>query len=224
MDLAAGAAASPYRGVVRWAAAVIALVLLGVFVVDDLATHRDLGDARAERDVARRAAATTSTSTTSTTSTTTPGVTREPILVAAPGVPVCQAGGIRLLSGGADFMRFANTARQPCALLDQPGIEGRVGDGPWEPMAVRYVRQRSYTDGPDWTGVFDPQYVAILAAITDVPGSDGTCAAGTAPPRRYTAVRVAFGTGWVEVPDVVLDSGPCAVTVRLWAYDVTGEG
>ncbi|MCU1488058.1 MAG: hypothetical protein JWN67_4804 [Actinomycetia bacterium] len=223
----------------------LVLVGVGVVVVDDVATHRDLGDARAERDLAAQAARATEQAARRTRAADEAqaladldtamareiarqrgeGV-RRPILALAAGVPACTAADLQLLSPELGFLRFGNRGR-PCGLLDQPGIEGRDSMGAWVPVPVQYIDSLSYTDGPVWTGTFTNITAAVLGIYPEVVDPElGGCRTGPTTPVRYSALRLVLAGApqRFDLPGVTLDVGPCRPSVRLWAYDVTGEG
>jgi hypothetical protein len=234
----------------RWIVAVLVLVGIGVVVVDDVATHRDLGDVRAERDIVARTAkeavarerraraAAEAQSVLSLDAALSREVARQqaeagaghrqPILALPAGVPACTAADLQLLSPQLDFLRFGNRGR-PCGLLDQPGIEGRDPSGAWVAVPVQYIDSPSYSqgDGPPWTGTFTTVSEAVLGIYVEpIDEALGGCRTGTTATRHFDAVRLVLAGApqRLDLPGVTLDVGPCRPSVRLWAYDVTGEG
>jgi hypothetical protein len=231
----------------RWIVAVLVLVGVGVVVVDDVATHRDLGDVEAERDIAARAvraagqaarraraadeakalAAVDGALADEIARQRAEAGLRQPILALPAGVPACTAADIQFLSPQLDFLRFGNRGR-PCGLLDQPGIEGRDPTGAWVVVPVQYIDSPSYSpDGPPWTGTFTSVSEAVLGIYVEpVDRELGGCRTGTTATHHFDALRLVLAGApeRVDLPGVTLAVGPCRPSVRLWAYDVTGEG
>lgn len=236
----------------RWILAVVVLLAVGVVVVDDLGTHRELGDTRAERDIARRdqrrvqqrlralraegeerslvdidgAIAEEITRQQSERA----GIDRDrlPLIALPAGARACTADDVVLLSPQLDFLRFGRRTPGSCALLDWPGVEGRQPDGTWIPVPVQYVDSHSYTDGPPWTGLFDQRGNAAVLGIYVEPIDQalGGCRTGATTRRHFDAVRLVLASAAkrLDLPGVSLDVGPCRPSVRLWSYDVGGEG
>lgn len=236
----------------RWILAVVVLLAMGVVVVDDVGTHRDLGDARAERDIARREqrrdqrrlralqAEDEDRSLVEIDGAIADEIARQqgersgvdgqrrPILTLPAGVPACTAADVQLLNTQLDFLRFGHRPPgRPCGLLDQPGIEGRDPTGAWVPVPVQYVDSPSYTDGPPWTGTFTTVTAAVLGIYVEpIDRQLGGCRTGATATRHFDAVRLVLAASpqRMDLPGVSLDVGPCRPSVRLWSYDVTGEG
>ena len=229
----------------RWIVAVLVLVGIGVVVLDDVATHRDLGDVQAQRDTARRATRAAEQQARRTRAADearalgdldralaaeiqrqqAEGV-RAPVLAVPAGVPACRAADLTLASPQLDFLRFGNRGAA-CGLPDQPGIEGRLPSGEWQPVPVQYIDSVSYNGGPRWTGTFEPITSAVLGIYPEViDPALGGCRTGAATTRHYDALRLVLAGSpeRLDLPGVTLDVGPCRPSVRLWAYDVTGEG
>jgi hypothetical protein len=233
----------------RWIVAVLVLVGVGVVVVDDVATHRDLGDARAERELATQSARATEQTarreraTAEATSlaeidralaaevarqeSEAAGLPRRaPILTLAAGVPPCTAADLQLLNPQLSFLLFGNQGR-PCGLLDHPGVEGRDASGTWVVVPVQYVDTPSYTDGAPWTGTFTNIASGVLGIYVEpVDRALGGCRTGTTATRHFDALRLVLAGApkRLDLPGVTLDVGPCRPSVQLWAYDVGGEG
>jgi hypothetical protein len=236
----------------RWIAAVVVLLAVGVVVVDDVGTHRELGDVRAERDIAARKARSAEREAKASrraaeqramvdveqsladeiarqqTERSGIGGPRQPILTLPAGVPACTAADLQLINTDLSFLRFGHRPpTRPCGLLDWPGIEGRDPTGTWVVVPVQYVDSVSYTDGPPWTGTFTPVTAAVLGIYVErIDEQLGGCRTGPTTSRHFDAVRLVLAASpqRLDLPGVTLDVGPCRPSVRLWSYDVTGDG
>jgi hypothetical protein len=237
----------------RWSVAlpaiaiVASLTALTAIAIDDLSTHRRLNradralaasqrdaqqaaageqTASAERDRvtedARRDARLREDAKNTATSGSQARGTRE-IVADKRAARWCRARDIRVLDSGLDFLRFQNVSGHPCALLDHPVLISPQGDGYWNPVPVFPSLENSYGDGPGWTGVFDPRYIAVLSIeYAPLDPNLGVCTTGRGPnvPFQPLALRLRDDDDRLPVPGG-LNASACRPLMRLWSYDTT---
>lgn len=153
-------------------------------------------------------------------------VMRDPILTPPDGVPACRAGDIEFNSGadmGLWFLMFFNRSGQRCSLVDYPALQGRDADGVWRDLPTLRSPGSSYTDGPAWTGSFDPRYTAVLSIRQQAVDSEfGECRELAAS--GYAELRLVLSSGDdVRLHGVEFEAAHCQGQPRmlLWAYDST---
>lgn len=160
---------------------------------------------------------TTAVPTTGSTSTpTAPATTRSPnadSLVVPDGVPLCTPADLDpQTSMGLFFLRFFNANRRACGIAGHPTLAGIHADG--SVVAVTSVPlDLPPTNGPRWTGVFEPGLVMVLSVRVN-------CPVGAAV-SHYDRVRLYLptDTGWLDL-DTPLDlGGTCTVRVTYVAAD-----
>jgi hypothetical protein len=78
------------------------------------------------------------------------------------------------------FVMIARTGLEPCWLDGHPGISLRTPEGIWTTFAL-HPSNLVVTNGPHWTGVFDPSLTGVVVFGSSVPS-------GTS--QRYTALRL----------------------------------
>jgi hypothetical protein len=154
-------------------------------------------------------------------------VLRDPIVVAPRGQPPCTARDLEPVSTtDVGFLRFFNRSGRSCALLDHPTLQGRDAGGEWRTIPVLHSLGSSYTDGPAWTGAFDPRFTAVLSIRPhDVTPELGHCVTGRATPESFVELRLVL-PGQAEPlaqPRRAFVLGACRPTMLLWAYDSTDE-
>jgi hypothetical protein len=105
-----------------------------------------------------------------------------------PGSTACQSDDLKVQSafsvpvhdGPGLFVRIFNVGDQ-CWLDGRPKVSLHAKDGDWRDF--RYVAERgSTTNGPEWTGEFDPSLTAVVVF--------GAAAPMNLPPTTYDALRL----------------------------------
>jgi hypothetical protein len=136
----------------------------------------------------------------------------------------CQASDLRVTGGDTGFILFANVSGHECALADHPILLSPQGDGYWNPVPTFPSLENSYSDGPAWTGVFDPRFTAVLSiAPSPLNPNLGVCVTGRGPDVPYgpLALQLRAGDGRLDLPNASLPHSPCRPILRLWSYDST---
>ncbi|MCU1377851.1 MAG: hypothetical protein JWN29_834, partial [Acidimicrobiales bacterium] len=89
-------------------------------------------------------------------------------------------------AGGAGlFVRIFNTG-QSCWLDGHPGVSLRTAKGDWTTLRLR-PSDAVATNGPPWTGVFDPSLVGVVV-FGQQPDANGSAV-------RYSALRLLLPNG-----------------------------
>ena len=154
-------------------------------------------------------------------------VIRDPIVALPDGASACGASDIEFNRGadmGLGFLMFFNRGGRACGLLDYPTLQGRDEDGVWRNIPTVRSFGSSYTDGPGWTGSFDPRYTAVLSIRPQ--GADpelGRCRGGAGAAKTFSDLRLMLAgrRDTISLADVVFDLGECKPRILLWAYDST---
>jgi hypothetical protein len=144
--------------------------------------------------------------------------TRAPI-VQKGSSPWCRARDLTVTPVG-----IVNRSGRRCSLADHPVLLRSVG-GAWQPVPVFPAMFQSYSDGPPWTGEFDPRFTAVLAVWPQpLDPTLGFCLTGAAVVTGaldHLGLRLHPDDGVLELPGRTLPASPCRPAMGLWAYDST---
>lgn len=133
-------------------------------------------------------------------------------LVVPDGVALCTPADLDPQTGmGLFFLRFFNRDRQACGIAGYPTLAGISADGSVVPIP-REPLDLAPTNGPRWTGVFEPDLVLVLSVRSN-------CVEGGVV-AQYDRVRLYLpnGTGWLDL-DAPIDVGTCPVQITHVAAD-----
>jgi hypothetical protein len=114
------------------------------------------------------------------------------------------------VNGSALFIRAFNVSKRACAIAGVPGIELRR-DGKWIRFGPIPDNQPA-TNGPPWTGSFDPSLVGVLlvSGPTGAPGDAVT----------YDALRIVLPNGdKVEHAGIEFRIAGDAILMTPWGAD-----
>lgn len=153
-------------------------------------------------------------------------VLREPMVEMPVSQQPCRADDIELNVGadkGPDFLMFFNRSGRACGLLDYPVVQGLDDDGRWRTIPLVHSLGSSYSDGPPWTGSFDPRLTAVLSIRQPLDPDDQDCVRSGIGRGRFSAIRLLLhgDPDPVELPDLPLHVEDCRPAILLWAYDST---
>ena len=136
------------------------------------------------------------------------------------GVTPCRSSDLQFASGGGNpgevpLLRLFNRSDRSCGLAGYVTVFGEDPAGEWQLVPTTNYPHASVS-ASSWTGVFDPNLVAVLRIRTD----DASCT-GTATPVHYSALRLVLpgDAGAIDIPGLAFDSGRCPLLVT----PITGD-
>ena len=134
-----------------------------------------------------------------------------PALEVPTGTTLCRAGELEVAPNPTlQLIRLFNRSGRPCGLAGFVSVYGRIGAGPWQ--AVKSVPfGTTVTNGPRWTGVFDPNLTAVIS-IGPAPAAE--CVASSAP-THFTGLRLALprDAGSIDIDTIQFEVTNCPLEV-----------
>jgi hypothetical protein len=133
-----------------------------------------------------------------------------PALEVPPGTTLCRASDLEVAPGSSLLLiRLFNRSGTSCGLAGYVSVYGRV-DGQWS-LLESVPLGTTVTNGPRWTGVFDPNLTAVIS-VDPTPAFD--CVA-TSARSHYTGLRLALprGAGTIDIDTIQFDVSNCPLSV-----------
>ncbi|MDQ1475299.1 MAG: hypothetical protein QOE62_528 [Actinomycetota bacterium] len=133
-----------------------------------------------------------------------------PALEVPPGTRLCRASDLEVAPGSSLLLiRLLNRGGTSCGLAGYVSVYGRV-DGQWS-LLESVPLGTTVTNGPRWTGVFDPNLTAVIS-VDPTPAFD--CVA-TSARSHYTGLRLALprGAGTIDIDTIQFDVSNCPLSV-----------
>ena len=133
-----------------------------------------------------------------------------PALEVPPGTTLCRASDLEVAPGSSLLLiRLFNRSGTSCGLAGYVSVYGRV-DGQWS-LVESVPLGTSVTNGPRWTGVFDPNLTVVIS-VDPTPAFD--CVA-TSARSHYTGLRLALprNAGTIDIDTIAFDVTNCPVSV-----------
>jgi hypothetical protein len=133
-----------------------------------------------------------------------------PALEVPAGTTLCQSGELEVAPGPSlSLIRLFNRSGRACGLAGYVSVYGLVG-GQWS-RVESVPLGTSVTNGPRWTGVFDPNLTAVIS-VDPAPAFD--CVA-TSARSHYTGLRLALpgNAGTIDIDSIAFDVTNCPVSV-----------
>ena len=145
-----------------------------------------------------------------------------PIVEQPAGVALCRPEELEVANNDPAFIRLFNRSGHRCALLDYPALIGTIG-GRRQVVMTYPLAVPGYSDGPSWTGVFDPKLTAVLSFQTPTPDAHGRCATGRAEKQHVERLELILAgqTSALALGDASLEIAGCRPAVSTFAYDST---
>ncbi|MEY2421573.1 MAG: hypothetical protein QOI95_1640 [Acidimicrobiaceae bacterium] len=134
-----------------------------------------------------------------------------------PGVTPCRSDQLEVASGNdPNLLRFVNRSGGPCGLAGYATVLGKSSTGGFQPVPTSPLPFAA-TNGPRWTGVFEPNLVAVVSLR---PSTETSCAVA-AIPAHFTALRLVLpgGTGTIDFDGLAFDTTPCPLQLTPFAAD-----
>jgi hypothetical protein len=134
-----------------------------------------------------------------------------PALEVPTGTALCQADELEVAPNPAlQLIRLFNRSGRSCGLAGFVSVYGRIAAGPWR--AVKSVPFGTrVTNGPRWTGVFDPNLTAVIS-IEPAPAAG--CVARSAP-THFTGLRLTLprDAGTIDIDTIQFEVTNCPLAV-----------